>query len=209
MAAIGLMILNQVHGLFQDEDGRLGVETEVLEQNKRSEEAVRGYQESAGKREYAENELNAATGEKKRLVAKLNLPGDDERDSQPVKPAVVDSAQQAARRFLAQQNTLTGLTFQPATGYWANTYVPGDPLIRVLETRLRAWDRSALSRVVGKELRLEQSVTPNLQPFDNPLHTRLWAFICTLIERPSTAPAGCGCRWDLRLALGAAVSVRQ
>ena len=35
-----------------------------------------------------------------------------------------------------ERDRFDALTFQPATGYWANTYVPGDPAIRTLRRRL-------------------------------------------------------------------------
>ncbi len=35
------------------------------------------------------------------------------------------------------RNRVDGLAFQEAKGYWANTYLPGDPMIRSLEHRLR------------------------------------------------------------------------
>ena len=69
-----------------------------------------------------------------------------------------------ADRFLAAQRSLDDLIFQEPTGYWANTYIPGDPEIRVLQARLAAWDRTAL----GQYNRLEQDVRPGVQPFDAP-----------------------------------------
>jgi TonB family protein len=35
------------------------------------------------------------------------------------------------------RSRVDGLPFQEAKGYWANTYLPGDPLLRALESRLR------------------------------------------------------------------------
>ncbi|HEY7817882.1 MAG TPA: TonB family protein, partial [Vicinamibacteria bacterium] len=36
------------------------------------------------------------------------------------------------------RSQVEGLPFQDAKGYWANTYLPGDPMLRALERRLRA-----------------------------------------------------------------------
>lgn len=69
-----------------------------------------------------------------------------------------------ADRFLLAQRSLDDLIFQEPSGYWANTYIPGDPEIRVLQARLAAWDRTAL----GQYNRLEQDVRPGVQPFDAP-----------------------------------------
>ncbi len=65
--------------------------------------------------------------------------------------------------FLAHYQRTEGLDFQPASGYWANTYVPGDPEIRLLNARLAEWDRSWLP-----DPTLERAVEPIAQPFDAP-----------------------------------------
>ena len=43
-----------------------------------------------------------------------------------------------ARRFLDELESLDGLSFQDATGYWSNTYVPGDARLRFLAEKVRA-----------------------------------------------------------------------
>lgn len=83
---------------------------------------------------------------------------------------------QAARRFLAERERLTGLDFQSGSGYWANTYVPGDPAIRLLEARLQCWDRSALVASLG-DSRLEAAARQNWQPFDVPENAALAAYL--------------------------------
>jgi len=100
-----------------------------------------------------------------------NLPSSPQtRDTQPQGP------RQVARRFLAQQEMLTGLSFQPASGYWANTYVPGDPAIRLLEARLQRWDRNLLRASIG-DARLENAARQNWQPFDLPQNAALAAYL--------------------------------
>ena len=62
-----------------------------------------------------------------------------------------------------------GLAYRPATGYWRNTYVPGDPDMRLLGTRIAAWARA------GSGLRLDpaREVRPVPQLFDPPRETAL------------------------------------
>ena len=81
-----------------------------------------------------------------------------------------------AMRFLDERETLEGLQFQPASGYWSNTYLPGDPEMRLLAARLRAWDRSTLLATLGGA-RLESGARPNWQPFDPPQSAALAAYL--------------------------------
>ena len=83
---------------------------------------------------------------------------------------------QVARRFLAERENLKGLGFQSGSGYWANTYVPGDPAIRLLEARLQRWDRSVLTASLG-DSRLEAAARQNWQPFDVPENAALAAYL--------------------------------
>jgi len=88
-------------------------------------------------------------------------------------PLDLDKARQAARRYLAQSTALEGLHFQEPTGYWANTYVPGDPAMRLLQTRLSRWDR----RGIGGDLRLEKAAHQSWQPFDPPRNAALALYL--------------------------------
>jgi hypothetical protein len=92
--------------------------------------------------------------------------------------ALTDAAdpRQTAKRFLAEREALTGLRFQSGTGYWANTYVPGDPAIRLLEVRLQRWDRSALSASLD-DARLEAAARQTWQPFDIPGNAALATYL--------------------------------
>jgi hypothetical protein len=71
--------------------------------------------------------------------------------------------------FLTHYQQTGNLQTQPASGYWANTYIPGDPEIRLLSARLAQWDRSWLEDNVS----LEQAVEPVTQPFDAPADNAL------------------------------------
>jgi hypothetical protein len=71
--------------------------------------------------------------------------------------------------FLGHYQQTDKLYYQPATGYWANSYIPGDPEIRLLSARLARWDRSWLENNSA----LEQDVEPVNQPFDAPADNAL------------------------------------
>jgi len=75
----------------------------------------------------------------------------------------------AGFNFLGHYQQAQNLHIQPATGYWANTYIPGDPEIRLLSARLAQWDRSWLENNAP----LEQAVEPVSQPFDAPADNAL------------------------------------
>lgn len=51
----------------------------------------------------------------------------------------------AAARFLAERERAEGLAFVPASGHWATTYVPGDPAVRALRSRLHGTPALALA----------------------------------------------------------------
>jgi hypothetical protein len=100
--------------------------------------------------------------------------------------------------FLAHYQQTAGLAFQPATGYWANTYVPGDPAIRLLSARLAQWDRSWLENDAG----LEREVRPIPQPFDAPDDN---ALALSLMADAAGIPAGISTQGEptrLRLQVG-------
>jgi len=84
--------------------------------------------------------------------------------------------------FLGHYQQTQNLNFQPATGYWANTYIPGDPEIRLLSARLAQWDRSWLENNAA----LEQEVEPVKQPFDAPADNALALSLMTDASSVST-----------------------
>lgn len=85
-------------------------------------------------------------------------------------------AARLANSFLVERERLTDLEFKPVSGYWANTYVPGDASIRYLESQLGRWanDGTALGAL---NARLVQTVMPNRQPFDAPRRASLDVFM--------------------------------
>lgn len=72
-----------------------------------------------------------------------------------------------ARAFLAERGRTRGLAFQPASGYWANTWVPGDPVLRLLQLRLAG--AAPLTGPDGRPLALHAASHPPRRPFDPPV----------------------------------------
>jgi hypothetical protein len=106
-----------------------------------------------GDREVAQSSLSADT------KANKNRPLEQAPFEAELSEAVSDGFD-----FFGYYQSPEQMHFQPAEGYWANTHVPGDPAIRLLRTRLAAWDRSGSVQLAG----LEQDVRPVSQPFDAP-----------------------------------------
>ena len=65
----------------------------------------------------------------------------------------------AAFSFLEARRTLDGLSFRDARGYWANSYIPGDPKIRFLAARLTQAQQTLTPHLLAR---------PVVQPFDPP-----------------------------------------
>jgi TonB family protein len=74
-----------------------------------------------------------------------------------------------ARQFVEERTATEGVLFQAATGYWANTYLPGDPTLRLLQSRLAGWDHAPLL--------LHETAAPQAQPFDAPRNAALAVFL--------------------------------
>lgn len=79
-------------------------------------------------------------------------------------------ARQVARRFLAERSRIDGVATRPAEGYWANTYVPGDPALRQLQARLLGQRHAEIDRPH------ERSRRP-AQPFDLPPDAAVGVFL--------------------------------
>ena len=90
--------------------------------------------------------------------------------------------------FLGYYQQTQNLHFQQAAGYWANSYIPGDPEIRLLSARLAQWDRSWLENNTA----LEQDVEPVKQPFDAPADNALSLSLMADVNSVSTDEASPG-----------------
>ncbi len=109
---------------------------------------------------FANKQRNPTTGSGKADQA----PGQEIRRSPPV-----DQAQQ----FLNQLDSLDGLSYQSASGYWANNYVPGDPVIAFLQSQLKQRE----TNVSIDHSRLQQLAQPIWQPFDMPAEAALATYL--------------------------------
>ena len=73
----------------------------------------------------------------------------------------------AAAGFLRERANVEPGAFKEATGYWSNTYLPGDPVLRYLRARLQ-------QPVAGLEgLSIHSSAQATQQPFDAPQHAAI------------------------------------
>jgi hypothetical protein len=72
------------------------------------------------------------------------------------------------RAFHARYSTLENLTFRDPHGYWANTYVPGDPSLRLLRNQLARFDRHELHDIAADQPHMEDLARQGSQPFDAP-----------------------------------------
>ena len=82
-----------------------------------------------------------------------------------------------AQEFLEERRRIEGVALQPATGYWANTYLPGDPVLRHLQSSLLARDASALQAFSEAPVSLHQQVQVLTQPFDAPEAAALAVYV--------------------------------
>jgi len=96
------------------------------------------------------------------------------KDDAPGKPPI----RSPAELFANERRQIDNLNFQSASGYWENTYVPGDPVMRWLEARLAGSDRAQIQAVsAGAPLRLESAARQTSQAFDAPTNAALSVFL--------------------------------
>jgi len=84
---------------------------------------------------------------------------------------------QTAQLFLNDLNDTENLIYKETTGYWANTYIPGDPEIRALKARLSQWDRKRIAPIVGHNGEIESRANQNSLPFDPPSNAALAVYL--------------------------------
>ncbi|MCP3977865.1 MAG: hypothetical protein GY716_00850 [bacterium] len=82
-----------------------------------------------------------------------------------------------AERFLAERARVEDLEFVSATGYWSNTYVPGDPELRLLQSRLTGFDPAVFASSSGSSPSLHRAIRRAAQPFDAPRNAALDVFL--------------------------------
>ena len=79
-----------------------------------------------------------------------------------------------AERFLAERSSLEDLEPLEPSGYWSNTYVPGDSELRLLQARL---ERGSPSIVGAGAQALHGAVRRTDQPFDAPRNAALQVYL--------------------------------
>lgn len=82
-----------------------------------------------------------------------------------------------AESFLQSLKRTDHLKFQEASGYWANTYLPGDPVVRSLRSQLELFDRDpshAASQLIGP---VREGFDQPPQPFDQPTAGSLGVYL--------------------------------
>ncbi|MBL4661847.1 MAG: hypothetical protein JKY19_15925 [Alcanivoracaceae bacterium] len=97
-----------------------------------------------------------------------------------------------AKQYLAEMQSLNSLTYQSDSGYWANTYLPGDSHMRLLEASLKN----------GNVADISNSISQNIQPFDHPDNSALSIYLnsdAAMVQQPTR----------MRLQVGIQASNRQ
>ncbi|MDD9937477.1 MAG: hypothetical protein OXT09_27950 [Myxococcales bacterium] len=83
----------------------------------------------------------------------------------------------SAEALLARHTALEGLKFREARGYWQNTYVPGDPVLRTLRARVAERDPSILATLDVRAGEPSDAAMRYQQPFDPPTDAALALYV--------------------------------
>ena len=121
------------------------------------------------------NIMGKQKGKKERQIAIPSSPEEIFPDQEVSKNSL--STPNSAKQFLTDIQSLNNLTFQNPTGYWANTYVPGDSNIRWIENQLQNWDRSSINYSLENDFNIDSLVKQNHQPFDYPNASALAVYL--------------------------------
>lgn len=79
------------------------------------------------------------------------------------------AASAAAQKYLTELQSLENITYQNATGYWSNSYIPGDSRMRLIHSKIiqnSAYDQEIID-----------AIQPNIQPFDKPTNASMALFL--------------------------------
>ena len=92
-------------------------------------------------------------------------------------PTGTPRAREPHASLLRDREISSNLRYQSPHGYWANTYLPGDPHFRELLASISAEDRRALAQRVGAADELDELARRPVQPFDEPTNAALGLYI--------------------------------
>jgi len=113
-----------------------------------------------------------------RIQDQITLPdvaASSPRGSSPDEP--MSQQDLTVNAFLDDRNQTDDLQFKQAAGYWLNTYVPGEPAMRLLESRLLSRGTNAFQRADGTPVPLDEAAAKYRQPFDPPENSALAVYL--------------------------------
>ncbi|MCP4698133.1 MAG: pilus assembly protein PilP [Gammaproteobacteria bacterium] len=126
------------------------------------------------KKEYKKrNKKGKKQNRQKSAPAELGQAGREARRSRDDRGRAKKSP---AAQFYKERDETKGLAFQEPAGYWANTYVPGDPLLRRLQARL-AKRLPMPAAADGGIPKLDGAAQQYWQPFDPPQNAALALYL--------------------------------
>jgi hypothetical protein len=74
-----------------------------------------------------------------------------------------------AQNYLTQLQFLENITYKDSSGYWANSYLPGDSQMRLIHSKLFQ------NKTQGQDVLA--SISPNIQPFDAPTNSAMAVYL--------------------------------
>ena len=92
---------------------------------------------------------------------------------------------QVFQQILLKEPLSKNLTFKDPSGYWKNTYIPGDHKLHVLKSKLLKLKKHTL--FFSSDLQLENNAHQYHQPFDNPKNAALAVYMSSSqksVEKP-------------------------
>lgn len=149
--AMAQPVAGQQRPAFADGTKEKSVDQNEADRRDLEEERQRRLQEAVAMAEQSKNAGKLQTAKKDKLGGRFEQTGEGWTDEGEKRPEP---------GFLAQLRRTDGLSFVEAEGYWANTYVPGDPAYRLLGARFGGAGIPAAAR-------------PYAQPFDAPRSSAL------------------------------------
>ena len=90
---------------------------------------------------------------------------------------LIDHAAGPAASLFARWHSTSDASYQAPQGYWANTYLPGDPTTRRLQNALLEAHPDFLNGKPSGPVQLHKSVRQSPQPFDSPNGAALALFL--------------------------------